>query len=90
MPRTKMARRSLILITRPRRVSPVGTRGVKPKSVPPEPGTQMSCTELPPGADAPEGRVHDWQTNRPLSTMRYARGLPGVVVAVVAALAGLE
>ncbi len=35
----------------------------------------MSCTELPPGADAPEGRVHDWQTNRPPSTMRYALGL---------------
>ena len=45
-------------------VQPSRDRGVKPKSVTPAPGTQMSCAELPRGADAPAGRVHDRQTKR--------------------------
>jgi hypothetical protein len=64
-----------ILSTRPRWVSPGGTRGVNPKSLRPTPGTQTNWAELPRGADAPDGRVQDSQTNRPLSTTRYARGL---------------
>ena len=72
---TSRGRARLSFTTRPRWFSPVGTRGVSPKSLTPVPGTQMNWAELPRGSGAPAGRLHDWQTNRPWSKIRYARGL---------------